>query len=81
MLGRIDANFRKNGVPEKCYVMSRTTIRTLNRVGIDPETGRECRPLTPQILEKIEEYRSGHRPKQVISNDPTFGTRRLVFQE
>ena len=44
----------------------------MNRVGIDPETGRKCRPLTPQIVEKIEEYRSGHRPKQITSNDPTF---------
>jgi hypothetical protein len=72
LLGRIDANFRKNGVAEKCYVMTRTNIKTLNRAGIDPETGRECRPLTPQIVEKIEEYRRGHRPKQIVSNDPTF---------
>jgi hypothetical protein len=72
LLGRIDANFRKNGTAEKCYVMTRTSIKTLNRVGIDPETGLECRPLTPQIVEKLEEYRSGHRPTQVASNDPKF---------
>jgi hypothetical protein len=72
LLGRIDANFRKTGVAEKCYVMTRTSIKTLNQVGIDPETGRECRPLTPQVVEKIEEYRRGHRPKQIVSNDPTF---------
>lgn len=72
LLGRIDANFRKNGVAEKCYVMTRTSIKTLNRVGIDPDSGRECRPLTPQIVEKIDEYRRGHRPKQITSNDPTF---------
>jgi hypothetical protein len=72
LLGRIDANFQKSGVAEKCYVMTRTSIKTLNRVGIDPETGRECRPLTPQIVEKIAEYRGGHRPKQITSNDPTF---------
>ena len=52
--------------------MTRTTIKTLNRAGTDPETGRECRPLTPQIVEKIEEYKRGHRPKQITSNDPTF---------
>jgi len=28
LLGRIDANFRKNGTAEKCYVMTRTTIST-----------------------------------------------------
>jgi hypothetical protein len=72
LLGRIDANFQKNGAAEKCYVMTRTSIKTLNRVGIDPETGRECHPLTPQIVEKIEEYRSGHRPKQITSNDLAF---------
>jgi hypothetical protein len=72
LLGRIDANFRKNGVAERCYVMTRTSIKTLNRIGVDPETGRECRPLTPQIVEKIEEYRGGHRPKQITSDDPIF---------
>jgi hypothetical protein len=72
LLGHIDANFRKNGTAEKCYVITRTSIKTLNRVGIDPETGRECRPLTPQIVEKVEEYRRGHRPKQITSSDPTF---------
>ena len=72
LLGRIDANFRKNGVAEKCYVMTRTSIKTLNRVGIDSETGRECHPLTPQIAEKIEEYRRGHRPTQITASDPKF---------
>ncbi|MDI3564208.1 tetratricopeptide repeat protein [Bradyrhizobium sp. Arg816] len=72
LLGRIDTNFRKNGVAEKCYVMTRTSIKTLNRVGIDSETGRECRPLTPQIVEKIAEYKRGHRPTQITSSDPAF---------
>jgi TPR repeat protein len=72
VIGRIDANFRKSGEPEKCYVMTRTSIKTLNRVGIDPETGRECRPLTPQIVEKIAEYQSGHRPRQITVISPTF---------
>jgi TPR repeat protein len=72
LLGRIDANFHKDRTAEKCYVMTRTSIKTLNRAGIDPETGRECRPLTPQIVEKIEEYKRGHRPKQIASNSPTF---------
>jgi signal transduction histidine kinase len=72
LLGRLDANFGKNGTAEKCYVMTRTTIKTLNRIGIDPDTGLECRPLAPQIVEKLEEYRSGHRPAQITSNDPKF---------
>jgi hypothetical protein len=72
LLGRIDANFRKSGVAEKCYVMTRTSIKTLNRVGTDSETGRECRPLTPQIVEKIDAYKRGNRATQITSNAPTF---------
>ncbi len=72
LLGRMDTNFRKNGESERCYVMTRTAIKTLNRRGIDPETGKECHPLTPQIVEKIEEYRNGHRPKQIASSNPMF---------
>jgi uncharacterized protein (UPF0147 family)/signal transduction histidine kinase len=72
LLGRIDANFRKNGTAEKCYVMTRTSIKTLNRIGTDPDTGLECRPPTPQIVEKLEEYKNGHRPVQIRSNDPKF---------
>ena len=51
---------------------TRTSIKLLNRVGIDPETGLECRPLTPQMAEKIKLYKSGDRAKQITSNDPTF---------
>lgn len=71
LVGRMDPNFRR-GVAERCYVMTRTSIKILNRAGIDPETGRECRPLTPQIVEKVAEYRKGHRPTQISSSDPTF---------
>jgi hypothetical protein len=72
LIGRVDVNFRKSGVAERCYVMTRTTIKVLNRVGIDPETGLECRPLSPQMVEKIDLYRSGHRATQITSADPKF---------
>jgi hypothetical protein len=72
LLGRMDANFQKSGAAEKCYVITRTSIKLLNRVGIDPETGLECRPLTPQMAEKIKLYQAGYRAKQIASNDPTF---------
>ncbi|MCA1458834.1 hypothetical protein I6F35_37785 [Bradyrhizobium sp. BRP22] len=65
LLGLIDANFRNSGVAEKCYVMTRTSIKTLNRVGADPETGREYRPLSPQIVEKIDACRRGDRATQI----------------
>ena len=72
LLGRMDANFQKSGAAEKCYVITRTSIKLLNRVGTDPETGLECRPLTPQMAEKIKLYTDGYRAKLVTSNDPTF---------
>jgi hypothetical protein len=72
LLGRMDTNFQKSGAAEKCYVITRTSIRLLNRVGIDSETGLECRPLTPQMAEKIKLYQAGYRAKQIASNDPTF---------
>lgn len=71
-LAVVDPNFKKDGSGEKCYVMTRTAIKMLNRVGIDSETGRECRPLTAQIFEKIQEYRSGHRATQITSSNPIF---------
>ena len=72
LLGLMGANFQKNGVAEKCYVMTRTSIKLLNRVGIDPETGLECRQLTSQMAEKIKLYKDGYRAKLITSNDPTF---------
>jgi hypothetical protein len=72
LIGRIDANFGKDGEAQKCYVTTRTTIKLMNRVGIDPETGLECRPVTPQMLEKIRLYNSGRRAQLTISDNPTF---------
>lgn len=73
LLGRIDRNFDGKGSAEKCYVITRTSIKTLNRnAGSDPETGLECRPLTRKMAEVIAQYRSGRRASHISSNDPTF---------
>ena len=71
-IGLADRNFKNNGQAEKCFVMARDDFKILNRVGIDPETGRECRPLTPVMAEKIEEYRKGKRPTRLTAGTPAF---------
>jgi len=53
LLGMRDANYDTAGKTEKCYVLARDGIKILNHVGIDPDTGLECRPLTPQMTEKF----------------------------
>jgi hypothetical protein len=65
-------SFRADGKSAKCYVMLRDNFKIRNRAGIDPETGRECRPLTPQIAEKLEEYRKGKRATLLTGGDPAF---------
>jgi hypothetical protein len=72
VLGMADKNFRTSGQAEKCYVLTRDNIKIMNRIGVDPETGRECRALTPAIAEKIDLYKTGKRPALIASNDHTF---------
>ncbi len=56
----------------KCYVITRDTVRYGERPGIDPQTGRKCRAVTPEIVERLREYEKGNRPKRVVESDPTF---------
>jgi hypothetical protein len=68
-----DKPFDEKGVAQKCYIMTRDSIRYGERIGIDPGTGLECKPLTPEIAERVERYRKGDRPKRLSANDnPTF---------
>jgi hypothetical protein len=55
LLGLRDANFDTAGRTEKCYVIARGGIRLLNHVGIDPDSGHECRALTRLIRQKAPE--------------------------
>ena len=48
------------------------SVRYSNPPGIDPVTGRQCRPLTAQVLERLREYEKGNRPKRIKATDPTF---------
>ena len=70
--GTRDQFFDERGNPIKCYIITRETIEYGERPGIDPKTGRECRPVTPEIVERLQKYKDGNRPKLIVSNDPAF---------
>jgi hypothetical protein len=72
LIGMRDNNYDLAGRTEKCYVLTRDGIKILNHVGTDPDTGRECKLLTPQMTEKYNAYKGGSRPKLVIDADPAF---------
>jgi hypothetical protein len=58
--------------PTKCYIVTRDDIQYGEKPGIDPATGRECRPVTADVIERIGAYKGGDRPKRIESGDPTF---------
>jgi hypothetical protein len=72
LIGAASKNFTAKGVAVRCYVLTRDSVKVLNRVGVDPETGRECRPLTPVMQEKIALYQEGNRPTRITTNSPAF---------
>ena len=47
-------------------------VRYGERPGIDPATGRPCRPVTPELVYLLDEYKKGRQPKRIMSNEPTF---------
>lgn len=69
--GSFDKPFDRSGIATKCYVITRDAVRYGQRPGIDPATGRECRPVTPEIAERLNEYSAGKRPERIIGQ-PTF---------
>ena len=72
LMGMRDNNYDIAGKTEKCYVLTRDGIKILNHVGTDPDTGRECKLLTPQMTEKYNAYKDGRRPQMVTETDPAF---------
>jgi hypothetical protein len=57
----------------KCYVLSRDGSVTYGEhPGIDPATGRECRPVKPEIVERLQKYAAGKRAEQIDDPNPTF---------
>ena len=57
---------------QKCYVITRDAVRYGDRPGIDPSTGRQCRTVTEDLLERLREYEKGNRPKRIDATSPLF---------
>lgn len=73
----LDKPFDDKGVAQKCYVTTRDTIQYGEKAGRDPSTGLECRPLTPEVAEKVESYKNGKRPARYTSLEkPVFFSER-----
>jgi TPR repeat protein len=62
----------REGAALKCYVITRDGVRYGERAGIDPGTGRQCRAVTPEMVERLREYEKGNRPKLIADGTPTF---------
>jgi hypothetical protein len=71
-LGTSGAFFDRSGRAAKCYVITRDEVHFRERAGIDPVTGRECRPVTPEIVERLSAYAAGKRPERITSQQVTF---------
>ncbi len=57
----------------QCYVLSRNgTVTYRQHPGIDPATGRECRPVKPELIERLKAYEAGKRPQRITDLDPVF---------
>src|SRR5262245_15765524 len=63
---------RGTGHAAKCYVMSRDAIQYGERPGTDPQTGRPCLPVTPEMAERIEHYNRGVRPERILAGHGPF---------
>jgi hypothetical protein len=63
---------RSDNLMTKCYVVTRNEIKVLNRPGVDPQTGLDCRLLTPEMAEKVREYQRGKRPTQIAGLPVVF---------
>jgi hypothetical protein len=65
--------FDTSGNATKCYVLTRDgQVIYREQVGIDPSTGRQCRPVTPEMYERLQKYASGKRPTLITDPNPTF---------
>jgi hypothetical protein len=70
--GRVNRPFDSKGNPTKCYVVTRDSIQLGEHPGVDPVTGRACRPVTAEIAERVEAYKNGKRPTKILAREPTF---------
>lgn len=71
-LGTSGHFFERSGKPIKCYIITRDAIRYGGQPGTDPASGRDCRPVTPEIVERLDAYAGGARPHRLESSEPVF---------
>lgn len=65
--------FDRSGQAIKCYVLSRNgEVSYGEQPGTDPITGRPCRPVTADMLERLKQYEAGKRPERVTEANPIF---------
>jgi hypothetical protein len=72
-LGTRDQFFETSGVATKCYVLNRDGVRFAERPGIDAATGKQCKPVTADMLERLQQYAKGKRPQRIPDGEePVF---------
>jgi hypothetical protein len=64
--------YRKAHQVTPCYVLTKDSVKYGTQRGIDAETGRQCRPYSAEMLERLKEYEKGNRPKRIDVSEPTF---------
>lgn len=65
--------FRPSGSATRCYILTREgEVRYLEHPGVDPVTGRVCRPYAPEMKERLDEYAKGKRPERILDPEPEF---------
>jgi hypothetical protein len=66
----------KRNIIDRCYVITKDVaqpVRFGNHPGtVDQETGRICRPVTPEIVDRLRSYEKGEVPKRIEVAEPTF---------
>lgn len=71
--GTKDQKFTRTGEAIKCYVITHEgEVRFGEHPGIDPATGRLCRPVTPELVYLLDAYQRGKRPQRITSDNPIF---------
>jgi TPR repeat protein len=70
--GTSDDLTNRDGKAIKCYVITRDGVIYREQPGFDPSTGRECRPVTPELVERLREYERGNRPTRIETPNPEF---------
>ena len=71
--GTKDKSFDRQGNAIKCYVLTRDGQVTYGvHAGTDPSTGRQCRSLTSEMLERLQKYAAGKRPQAIATPNPVF---------